>query len=39
VVPAAGLSEQQVEASLQMIHDFGSVKQVSQLTDLLHPQG
>jgi 2-methylcitrate dehydratase PrpD len=39
LVPGAGLSEQQVEASLQMIHDFGSVKQVSQLTDLLHPQG
>ena len=35
LMPGSGVSEQQVEASLQVIHDFGSVKHVSQLTDLL----
>lgn len=36
LIPQAQLSEQQVEASLQVIHDFRNVKHVSELTDLLH---
>ena len=35
LVPRAQVSDQQVEASLQVIHDFGSVKHASELTDLL----
>jgi len=38
LVPAARLSSQEIEAGLQVIHDFGKVKNVSQLTDLLHPK-
>jgi hypothetical protein len=30
------LSDRQVEASLQVIHDFRNVAHVSALTDLLH---
>jgi len=36
LVPQAQLSDQQVEASLQVIHDFRTVKNVSALIDLLH---
>jgi hypothetical protein len=36
LVPQAQLSDQQVEASLQVIHDFRQVTHVSALTDLLH---
>ena len=36
LVPLAQVSDQQVEASLKVIHDFGNVTHVSQLTDLLH---
>jgi 2-methylcitrate dehydratase PrpD len=36
LVPRAQVSEQQVEASLLVIHDFGSVTHVSELMDLLH---
>jgi 2-methylcitrate dehydratase PrpD len=35
LVPQAQLSERQVEASLQVIHDFRQVRHVSALTDLL----
>jgi 2-methylcitrate dehydratase PrpD len=35
LVPRAQLSDQQVEASLQVIHDFRRVKHVSALTELL----
>jgi len=35
LVPLAQVSDQQIEASLQVIHDFGNVKQASELTDLL----
>ena len=35
LVPLAQVSDQQVEASLQVIHDFDKVKQASELTDLL----
>jgi 2-methylcitrate dehydratase PrpD len=35
LVPAATLSGRQVDASLQVIHDFSHVKHVSALTDLL----
>jgi 2-methylcitrate dehydratase PrpD len=35
LVPTATLGDQQVEASLRVIHDFRHVKQVSALTDLL----
>jgi 2-methylcitrate dehydratase PrpD len=38
LVPTARLSSQQIEAGLQVIHDFGKVKHVSELTDLLQPQ-
>ena len=36
LVPQAQVSDQQVEASLQVIHDFRHVTHVSTLTDLLH---
>jgi len=36
LVPQAQVSAQQVEASLQVIHDFRQVTHVSALTDLLH---
>ena len=36
LTPRAPLSSQKVEASLQVIHDFGGVKHVSELIDLLH---
>jgi 2-methylcitrate dehydratase PrpD len=36
LVPKAPLRDQQVEASLQVIHNFRHVKHVSALTDLLH---
>jgi len=36
LVPQAQVSDQQVEASLQVIHDFRQVTHVSALTDLLH---
>jgi len=35
LVPGSGVSDQQAEASLQVIHDFGNVEHVSQLTGLL----
>ena len=38
LVPQAQVSDQQVEASLQVIHDFGNVKHTSELTDLLNTQ-
>jgi 2-methylcitrate dehydratase PrpD len=36
LVPKARLSDRQVEASLQVIHAFRTVKHVSELTGLLH---
>ena len=36
LVPQAQLRDRQVEASLQVIHDFRNVTHVSALTDLLH---
>ena len=39
LAPQAQLSDQQVEASLQVIHGFSNVKHVSELTNLLNPQG
>lgn len=36
LVPLAQVSDQQIEASLQVIHDFGKVKHVSELINLLH---
>ena len=36
LVPGSGLSGQQIEGSLEVIHDFSSVKHVSELVDLLH---
>ena len=36
LAPRAQLSDRQVEASLQVIHDFRSVKHISALTDMLH---
>ena len=35
LVPGSGLSGQQIEESLEVIHDFSSVKHVSELVDLL----
>ena len=35
LVPRAQLSDRQVDASLQVIHDFRNVTHVSVLTDLL----
>ena len=39
LAPQAQLSGQQIEASLQVIHGFSNVKHVSELTNLLNPQG
>jgi 2-methylcitrate dehydratase PrpD len=36
LVPRAQLRDQQVEASLEVIHDFSQVTHVTSLTDLLH---
>ena len=36
LAPRAPLSGPQVEASLGVIHDFGGVKRISALIDLLH---
>jgi 2-methylcitrate dehydratase PrpD len=36
LMPHAGLREQQIEASLAVIHDFCRVARVSELTSLLH---
>jgi 2-methylcitrate dehydratase PrpD len=36
LVPRAQVGDQQVEASLQVIHDFSHVTHVTALTDLLH---
>jgi 2-methylcitrate dehydratase PrpD len=36
LMPQAQVSDQQIEASLQVIHDFRQVTHVSALTDLLH---
>ena len=36
LVPQAQVSDQQIEASLQVIHNFGKVKQISELINLLH---
>ena len=38
LVPEAGLPDRQVEASLEVIHDFRQVTNVSALTDLLQPK-
>jgi len=38
LVPQARLIDQQVEASLRVIHDFGNVEHASELTDLLNTQ-
>jgi len=37
LVPLAGLRDQQIEASLGMIHDFRRLAHVSALTELLRP--
>jgi 2-methylcitrate dehydratase PrpD len=39
LVPRAQVRDQQVEESLQVIHDFRHVTHVSELTDLLHTHG
>jgi len=39
LVPRAQVRDQQVEESLQVIHDFRHVKHVSELTDLLQTHG
>ena len=36
LVPQAQVSDQQIEASLEVIHNFGKVKQISELINLLH---
>ena len=36
LMPQAQVSDQQIEATLQVIHNFGKVKQISELTNLLH---
>ena len=36
LIAGVGLSDQQIEGSLEVIHDFSSVKHVSELVDLLH---
>ena len=38
LVPYSGLPDRQIEASLEVIHDFRRVRNVSALTDLLQPQ-
>ena len=35
LIPGAGFSDQQIEGSLEVIHNFGNVKHVSELIDLL----
>jgi len=35
LIPGVGLSDQQIEGSLKVIHNFGNVKHVSELIDLL----
>ena len=35
LVPQARVSDQQINASLEVIHNFGKVKQISELTNLL----
>ena len=39
LVPPAQVHDQQVEESLQVIHDFHHVKHISELTDLLQTHG
>jgi hypothetical protein len=36
LMPYAGLRDQQIEASLAVLHDFRRVAHVSELTSLLH---
>ena len=36
LMPQAQVSDQQIEATLQVIHNFRKVKQISELTNLLH---
>ena len=36
LMPQAGVSDQQIKASLEVIHNFGKVTQMSELTNLLH---
>tara|TARA_B100000809_G_scaffold201965_1_gene202649 strand:- start:11 stop:1360 length:1350 start_codon:yes stop_codon:yes gene_type:complete len=36
LAPGAQVSDQQIERSLEVIHNFGDVKHVSELVDLLH---
>jgi len=38
LMPHSGLPERQIEASLEVIHDFRRVRNVSALTNLLQPQ-
>ena len=38
LVPHSGLPDRQIEASLEIIHDFRRVRNVSALTNLLKPQ-
>jgi hypothetical protein len=38
LVPHSGLPDRQIEASLEVIHDFRRVRNVSALTNLLQPQ-
>ena len=35
LMPQAQVSDQQIEGSLEVIHNFGNVKHVSELIDLL----
>jgi hypothetical protein len=36
LMPLANVSDQQIESSLEVIHDFANAKHVLQLTNLLH---
>ena len=38
LVPHSGLSDRQIETSLEVIHDFRRVRNVSALINLLRPQ-
>ena len=38
LMPHSGLPDRQIEASLEVIHDFCRVRNTSALTNLLHPQ-
>ena len=38
LMPHSGLPDRQIEASLEVIHDFHRVSNVSALTNLLQPQ-